>query len=510
MRTEPRVALIIGNGDYGGYSLANALNDARAMARTLHDLGFEVTERENLSQMDMKREIQAFGRNLRKGGVGLFYYSGHGVQVGGRNFLIPTGASVASEKQVELEAVDVASVLAAMDHVGNRLNIVILDACRDNPFGESFRASVPGLASINAPSGTFIAYATAPGSVAGDGAGDNGVYTGALVRAVQVPGLRIEDVFKQVRSAVREATQGRQVPWESSSMEGDFYFKLPMGELPAGNGTPAVGGAKAGEGTAHELKTWNDPVTGIEFVWLPGGCFFMGSPQNERGREADEGPVHEVCLNGFWMSRTEVDNARYRMFEPGHNSGDYGGRSLNGDSQPAVFVTWNDAQRFARRLGERNEGRYKFRLPTEAEWEYAARGGAETSRYWGNDSAGACYYENTADLSAARLWGWDGVEQCDDGYVVTAPVGKFRPNGFGLFDMLGNVTEWCEDVYGAAAYPRHERNNPVFRDAGAGAGRVIRGGCWHSRPDRVRVAARSSGLPEGMSDDLGFRLVREP
>ena len=175
----------------------------------------------------MKREIQAFGEKLQKGGVGLFYYAGHGIQVNGHNYLLPVGAAIEHEKQVEYEAVDMGAVLSEMDYAHNRLNIVIMDACRDNPFARSFRSISQGLASVDAPTGTLVAYATAPGSVANDGQGDNGVYTGELIRAMVQPGLKIEDVFKQVRSAVREATGGRQVPWESSSLEGDFYFICP-------------------------------------------------------------------------------------------------------------------------------------------------------------------------------------------------------------------------------------------------------------------------------------------
>ena len=139
--------------------------------------------------------------------------------------MIPIGASIEHEKQVEYEAVDMGTVLNEMDYARNRLNIVILDACRDNPFARSFRSVSQGLASVNAPSGTLVAFATAPGSTANDGQGENGVYTGELVKVMQQPGLKLEDVFKQVRSVVRESTGGKQIPWESSSLEGDFFFR---------------------------------------------------------------------------------------------------------------------------------------------------------------------------------------------------------------------------------------------------------------------------------------------
>ncbi len=238
---EKRTALVIGNAAYESGTLRNPINDARAMAKALADLSFEVTLKENLDQKQMKREIQAFGEKLQKGGVGLFYYAGHGVQVNGRNYLMPVGAAIEHENQVEYEAVDMGAVLSEMDYAHARMNIVIIDACRDNPFARSFRSISQGLASIDAPTGTLIAYATAPGSVANDGPGENGVYTGELIKAMVQPGLKIEDVFKQVRSAVREATGGRQVPWESSSLEGDFYFLWPPPKHPVQTAsTPAA------------------------------------------------------------------------------------------------------------------------------------------------------------------------------------------------------------------------------------------------------------------------------
>ena len=225
--SERRTALVIGNSDYKLISpLRNPVNDARAMARVLGDLGFEVIAKENLDQKEMKRAIRDFGRKLGQGGVGLFYYAGHGVEVDGVNYLVPLEAPITFEDDVEIEAVDVNMVLRKMASAANRLNIAILDACRNNPYARSFRSTARGLAQIDAPSGTLIAYAAKPGGVALDGEGENGLYTGALLDAMQLPGLRIEDVFKRVRVVVQEQSGMQQVPWESSSLTGDFYFNL--------------------------------------------------------------------------------------------------------------------------------------------------------------------------------------------------------------------------------------------------------------------------------------------
>jgi uncharacterized protein YecT (DUF1311 family) len=222
---ERRLALLIGNATYDTAPLRNPVNDARAMATTLRTLGFEVTALENASLTEMKRSIDDFGDALRsKGGVGLFYFSGHGIQINGRNFIIPIGARVKGERDVEYESVDAGRVLGKMEDAGNRMNLVILDACRDNPFARSFRSAASGLASLDAASGTFIAYATAPGRTADDGTGANGLYTEQLMRYMKTPGLKVEDVFKRARIDVEKSSGGKQVPWESSSLKGDFYF----------------------------------------------------------------------------------------------------------------------------------------------------------------------------------------------------------------------------------------------------------------------------------------------
>lgn len=221
---ESRIALVIGNSAYKDAPLQNPVNDARDMAHALRELGFDVIYGENLSQNEIKRSIRSFGDKIHNGGVGLFYYAGHGIQVNGVNYLVPVGATITKEEEVEYESVDVGFVLAQMESAKNRLNIVILDACRNNPFARSFRSTRSGLASIDAPSGTVIAYSTAPGSVASDGHGRNGIYTQELLKQIRMPSLNIEQVFKQVRVAVRNITQSKQTPWESSSLIGDFRF----------------------------------------------------------------------------------------------------------------------------------------------------------------------------------------------------------------------------------------------------------------------------------------------
>lgn len=236
---ERRVALIVGIGAYETAPLRNAVNDARDMAQALRDLGFDVVYQENLNQNDLKRSIRGFSDRLRDSDIALFYYAGHGVQVKGVNYLVPTGAQLAREEEVEYECVDAGFVFAAMENAPGT-KIVILDACRNNPFARSFRSASRGLATMTAPGGTLVAYATSPGSVASDGDARNGLYTQELLKFMRYPGLSIEEVFKRVRVSVLGLTQGKQTPWESSSLIGEFYFVKPGGSDAAStNSAPA-------------------------------------------------------------------------------------------------------------------------------------------------------------------------------------------------------------------------------------------------------------------------------
>ena len=220
-----RVALVIGNSAYPGNPLANPVNDARAMSETLGKLGFSVLELRDASKDEMVQAIAKVRAMLKgKQGVGMMYYAGHGLQVDWRNFMVPVSARLSQATDVPQQAVDIDSVVAAFRDAGNRMNILVLDACRDNPFGGT--TSAKGLAPMDAPPGTLLAYATAPGNVAEDGdeKTGNGLYTQYLLQELMRPVAKIEDVFKRVRLNVRRQSQGRQIPWESTSLEEDFYF----------------------------------------------------------------------------------------------------------------------------------------------------------------------------------------------------------------------------------------------------------------------------------------------
>jgi formylglycine-generating enzyme required for sulfatase activity len=551
--SETRVALVIGNGAYAKGRLKNPPNDARAMAGALREAGFAVQEAIDADKVRMQRAIRDFGKRLKEsGGVGLFYYAGHGVQVGGRNFLIPLGAEteVEGEADVDIFCIDAENVLRQMEEAGARINIVILDACRDNPFSRSFRRdAVGGLAEITAPSGTFIAYATDPGKTASDGEGENGLYTQELLARMRQPGLRIEDVFNLAGAEVERKSGKRQQPWISSKLRGSFYFKPPT-EAAKSDRRPV----KAADPAAVEQEAWEviresgDPedfkeflrsfpnganaptarlkvrkleagntrtgtngasrpaakpgvpkpgtpmeAAGIKFVFIPAGEFQMGSPDGEAGRSSDEGPVHRVVIaQPFWLGQFEVTQAQWEAVM-GANPSFF----KNCPQCPVEGVSWDDCQEFIRRLNAKNDGN-AYALPTEAEWEYACRAGTT-----GPFSFGATITPDQVNYDGNYPYGKaaKGVYR-----GKTIPVGSLnRPNAWGLHDMHGNVFEWCQDRY-------HENYNGAPTDGraweqGSDNGRVVRGGSWDDFAGDCRAANRFRFAPDDRDDGVGVRVA---
>ena len=322
---EPRVALVIGNAAYPSSPLLNAANDARAIAAVLKENGFQVTHREDVGRKEMHILLRKFGLQLAKGGVGLFFFAGHGMQIKGRNFLIPVDGDIEREDEVEYSAIDANAVLNKMESAKNRMNIVILDACRNNPFARSFRSGAMGLAQMDAPLGTLVAFATAPGSVASDGAGTHGLYTQHLLDAMKVPGAKLEDVFKQVRVNVRRDSQGKQIPWESTSLEGDFYFKVapPTRPLPS----QSVSAREAIPGNARGVPAELAPIESIGTFALKKGDqwthqridLFSGNTDASIPRTVqriEAGKVHLVDAKGVVRTITDSSLNLFTLLKP--------------------------------------------------------------------------------------------------------------------------------------------------------------------------------------------------
>jgi formylglycine-generating enzyme required for sulfatase activity len=513
-------------------------------------------------------------------------------------------------------------ILGKMHETDNKLNIVILDACRDNPFKRSFRTENKGLAQMDAPKGTIIAYATSPGSVAADGEGRNGVYTKHLLKHLGAQRMSVLDIFRNTGLGVMQETRDRQIPWMSSTPVPPFFLassgavvdrpgisrttlsvscnvdgavvyvdgrqvgRTPLQDAAASPGERTVRVEKSGydpyqkritidRGRAVSLyvdlsearprkarlfvetdpsdatvrilnisprfyqgmdldpgryevevsasgyrtsKKWVDLRAGederiimrldavvvedkeskftnnlgMTFVYIRPGSLMMGSPSDEPNRDDDE-RQHQVRLTrGFYMQTTEVTQGQWKQVmgtNPSHFKN-------CGDDCPVEWVFWNDCQEFIRKLNQM-EGTDKYRLPTEAEWEYACRAGTDTPF-----SFGRCLSTDEAN--------YDGrypMPACSKGVYrkTTVPVASFSPNAWGLYDMHGNVWEWCEDWYGD--YPSGSLTDPT--GPSSGARRVFRGGSWGSGARSCRSAFRSRSTPGLRSGRLGFRLARD-
>jgi len=259
-RADKRVALVIGNSNYQNVTrLDNPMNDAKLMADTLRGLGFTLVG--GAAQIDLDKvkfdgAVESFGNQLPGADVALFYYAGHGVQVRGSNYLVPVGANPTKEADVDFQMVDVALVLRQMEGSGTKLNLIILDACRNNPFGgRGLRATDGGLAQMRAPEGTLISYATQPGNVAQDGVDGDSPYTKALAATLRRPGLDIFQTFNEVGLAVMQATGNVQQPWVSTSpIKGSFHFVSAPAQAPAAPG-PVVGTSEAAQAWATIQNT---------------------------------------------------------------------------------------------------------------------------------------------------------------------------------------------------------------------------------------------------------------
>lgn len=475
--SRKRVALVIGNSSYRSSPLKNPANDAKAMAASLRRLGFDVEEKTNLSYLEMSKSIESFGKKMRSGGVGLFYFAGHGMQVNGANYLIPVDAQIDDENEVRFKAVDAGLILAKMEQAKSDVSIVVLDACRNNPFARSFRSSNRGLASMDAPSGSLIAYATGPGKTAADGSGSNGIYTEELIRTIETPGLSVEEAFKQTRKAVIGRTAGTQVPWESSSLVGNLHFKLPSQmtdlktsetvSMPTNNQKNRFTSTPSDNRPAGVTSPggFTDDYSGIVFAEVPGGCFTTNSKK--------------TCVDSFYIGKYEVTQIQYQRVI-GTNP------SVVKDCEncPVNMVSWHDTQAFIGKLNRLT--RKKFRLPTDVEWEYACHSGGKIEEYCGGDIID--------DLA------WHG----GNSHFSVHPVGQKEPNGLGIYDMSGNVYELVQDWFGDYPSSSHNPQGPAY-----GTYRVARGGSFMlNKSGTMRAAERGNGIaPDRRGSNVGFRLA---
>jgi formylglycine-generating enzyme required for sulfatase activity len=533
---DPRIGLVIGNSDYPAGALVNPANDAKMIAETLTALGFEVVVRRNADQIVMKRSIQDFGARLEKAGpnaVGLFYYAGHGVQLNGRNYLIPTTAHIDREADVEIEAVSADWVIEEMRYARNALNIVILDACRNNPFSRGMRSADRGLATMEAPAGILIAYSTAPGSVAADGSGRNSPYTQALAQAMREVRAPVEQVFKHVRVSVMGTTAGKQVPWESSSLTGDFYFAGPLPSAPVvaappppviANPTsapiptsrpapagPMISGVSAAPllrslGIASSIEpSASYPQASIrQLIERAPRRVTLGSTPKQINSAlvlcqqdasdcqsswyADEG-LRTVTLSPFELDVAPVSVHAFRQFAEGSRfttqaeTEGFAYAVVNGRLQPVSGGSWRNAVKQRPLIDEAPVVGVSFndavaycrskgaRLPSEDEWEYIARGPERHVFAWGDNVTKA----TAQALSATR------PPLVSDG-PMEGIAAAYR-------GMTGTVWQWVDTTVGGR--------------------KVLKGGSWlETNRANKRAASRRYELPGRADEDSGFRCAR--
>jgi formylglycine-generating enzyme required for sulfatase activity len=614
---QQKYALVIGNANYTGISkLNNPINDANDMETALKGLGFTVEKVLNGDLERMERAVQNLSGKLRtsRNSYGFFFYAGHGVQANGENYLIPTEAgNILNETHLRQRAVSLQFVLDSMSEAGNELNMIVLDACRDNPFGWS-RSGSRGLIVVSrAPSGSIVMYATGANSVADDGTGQNSLFTGQLLNNLRTQGLSVFEVFDKTIGDVRRITNGRQQPELSLRFSG--ASSVYLGARPSPASAPASTPASTPQLTPQPVSN--------NMVRINGGTFQMGS--NDGGN--DEKPAHTVTITGFYMGKYEVTQKDYHEVMGTNPS------TFKGDNLPVEQVSWFDAVEYCNARSRKegltpayttsdsggnrtvtwNRNANGYRLPTEAEWEYACRARTTTPFSMGSnittnqanynggnnqfnnpsDTTNQNQFKNSIPLGERYNEGFNnqfknsiplGEERYNEGFNnllnsqfsnpfnttnqnqfknsiplgerynerfdnqfknsiplgerynegfnnifdnilnnlegfnnpsnttnqanynrnKTTPVGSFQANPWGLYDMHGNVGEWCWDWYGS--YSSSTQTDPI--GASSGSGRVRRGGSWFDAAQDARSACRGYSYPYDRASGLGFRLAR--
>lgn len=523
---QERYALVIGNGAYKTVTpLKNATNDADDMSATLKTLGFQVELLKNATLADMEAAVVRLGDRLGRaaGSYGFFFYAGHGIQSGGVNYLVPADAAIAAESFLKTKALSAQAVLDTLQQAGNGLNVVVLDACRDNPFGWS-RSGTRGLNVVSAqPPGSVVVYATSAGSVAQDGEGRNGLFTSRLLKNLPIPGVELKEAFNRTGAEVMAASGNSQVPAVYNQLFTPVY----------------LAGAAATPQPAPSPAPAPKPVTaGTAVVPVSGRTFTPGSAAGT----SDEAPGGPVTVSAFRLGRTEVTVAEFRRFVEAtgyRTSAEVDGGSWvwdddaedwvldetafwrqpgleQDDSHPVTAVSWFDAVAYCNWLSaaegyrpvysvggvtdlarlplgwnadadtvvDWDQKARGYRLPTEAEWERAAREGGA------GDYAGA---------ASADPVGWV-YENAGDG---TRPVAGKKANALGLFDLTGNVQEWVWDYYGS--YSKTKVTDPT--GPRKGTERVNRGGSWFDDEADATVWHRVHGGPAGRDYIIGFRVA---
>ena len=430
-QSEPRLALLIGNSAYRSSPLANPVNDVRLRESALKETGFTVIKAENASIREMRRLVRDFGDKLKaSGGVGLFYFAGHGVQVRGENYLVSTDSDIRNEDEVADDSINASVILEKMQGAGNRMNLIVLDACRNNPFAVKSRSAASGLATMSAPSGSLVAYATAPGSVASDGSGNNGLYTQHLAKVIRQPGLPVEEVFKQVRAAVRRASNNQQTPWENTALEGQFYFKAPPVQaeaLPA----PVAARPPSNEPATLELMLWESAKSATTLGELQA---YLNRYPN--GFFADMAKARMAALGGVANDKAAAERIANERAESQRAAAER-------DAQAARLKTANEfATAQASRKDAEERAAAGAKLQTAAERAATEAKLKSASDRVANEEAQAAQQSAAALALAVDQWSWEKIRFSQnrtelEAYLMQFPDGSFSAVARSRLAQLG-------------------------------------------------------------------------
>ena len=507
-----RLALVVGNAQYEelgpDQQLRNPVHDARTMTATLKALGYQVTEKLNLGRGDFYQEWETVLNQVTDEDTLLLFYSGHGVQIDGQNYLLPSDIPYLKHGrslQVKRESISVSELLLDLrtgDRVPPKVTVMILDACRDDPLALN-KSVGGGLASMLPQEGTLLMFSAAAGQTALDYLGpddpvQNSVYTRTLVPLLRQPNLTLPEVARTVRLEVealaRTYRNHKQRPSYTDELSGRFCLAGCQTVVPNESEAPPSVAAVPVPALAPvdpaPIVKMTPGVREPEMVRIPGGTFTMGSNDYDSER-----PSHQVVIQDFLLGKYEVTFEEYDKFAQAT------GRTLPEDKgwgrgrRPVINVSWDEAQAYAEWLSK-STGK-KYRLPTEAEWEYAARSGAKQETWAGtskNDELGnyAVYGANSGNK--------------------TAEVGSKQPNTFGLHDLSGNVCEWVEDCWHKSYDNAPPTDGSAWLAAASGecGRRVVRGGSWYYNfPVTLRSSNRLRFTTDFRSIIVGFRLAQD-
>ncbi len=497
-------ALVIGNNDYRQLpKLKTAVSDAKEIGRILTEkYRFRVKVLTNATRKDILNAVNEYRKSLNENDSFLVYYAGHGEydKTAEKGYWLPVDA----EKDNPTDWIMAEDITSNIKRISAKHVLVVADSCYSGTLTRSTgvdlgkkgeRASF--LAKMmERPSRTLMASGGNEPVADAGGRGNHSVFASAFLTALNDADKNIFTAEELFHGRVKAIVAGRseQVPQYSDLRNsghegGDFVFQLAQATGAEEEETATDAGSHGTSATApiavkkqktYDDEAYTDPETNMEFIPVTGGCYQMGDTFGDGS--SDEKPAHEVCVDDYYIGKFEVTQGQWRTIR-GNNPSSF---SDCGDNCPVEEVSWNDIQDYIRILNQRTGKTY--RLPTEAEWEYAARSGGKSEKYsGGNDLDSVAWYESNAGSQ-------------------THPVGQKQPNGLGIYDMSGNVWEWCQDWYDENYYKSNPKDNP--QGPSSGSVRVLRGGSWGYHATYSRAAFRSWFTPDLRSYNVGFRLAR--